>query len=316
MIKQSGRLYAFIICILISIVLWLLIRLSGEFSETTAFPIVIKNSYKSKILALQPYKSVLITYKTTGFKLTFPDYFTKKKPLIIDLSKNKLTKKGNLYKTYICLAKYLKQISDSLNISDEIISIRPDTLTFYFQDVISKKVPVISNLTINLEKQFELYKPIVYKPDIITVTGLKKDIDKITHLETESKVLNKLNKNMYISLKINKPKDVEKISVDPKEVVVFIPVEKFTEGSVMVPITVINNLRHRNVKIFPDKVQVNYQVSLKDYNKINPLMFIAAIDFKNLKQSEINKAKIQIINHPLFTRITKIFPEKVEFIIW
>jgi hypothetical protein len=57
-------------------------------------------------------------------------------------------------------------------------------------------------------------------------------------------------------------------------------------------------------------------VALKDYKKINESMFWAMIDFTKLDlKSADNKVKVLITKFPSFVKITKIDPEKVEYII-
>ena len=301
--------------------LWLLIKLSSNFKDIAVYPLVIKSPYLNKVIVNQPYKSVLITSKTQGFKISLANYFTKKKPIVMNLSKIILTKNEDVYKTNIILSKYIKQIYDSLEIGDEIVSVKPDTLTLLLKDVISKRVPVHINLSLDFEKQYELYKPLKHEPDSITITGLKKDIDKISYLPTEYRYLKNLNKSIYLNLKIIKPKPLGRdvacnVSTSSDNIIVYVPVSKFTEGSVNIPVTVINNTRQKGIKVFPNNVKITYLVSLSDYNKVSPLMFVAAIDFPGLKTSELNKTKVQLINHPDYIRITKIDPEKVEYIIW
>ena len=97
MINQRARLYAFIICILISSVLWLLIKLSNNFKDTAIYPLVIKSPIHNKIIVNQPYNTVAITSKTQGFKISFANYFTKKKPIVVNLSKIKSNQKMKMY---------------------------------------------------------------------------------------------------------------------------------------------------------------------------------------------------------------------------
>lgn len=316
MLKSSSRFYVFLLCIVISIFLWILVKLSGDYNNNAVYPIVINTRLDSKLLTYQSSKTVSISYRTEGIRSSFLDYFSAKKPLTISITKFKLEKIGIEYRALISLSDHIKQISDSLKVSDKNIKISPDTITLFFQDICKKKVPVHVNLTIDFDNQYELYEPIKFEPDSIVISGLKSDVDRVSQLETESKVLTKLNKSRYLNLKIARPKNAEKLTFIPDNIIAGIRVEKFTEGSINIPVTVINNKRQRSVKVFPDKVKVNYIVPLKDYNKVNPLMFVAAINFNELKQTDNNKIKVQIISYPEFTKILSVKPERVEFIIW
>lgn len=318
---MTKGLSVFLVCILISTALWFLIRLTGEFKETVIYPVIYNHPFKNKIIINQPDKLLSLTYKVKGFDLSFNNYLNKKKPLLINLGKQNLLlvnerQQGNEYRAEINTSRFLKQISEQLNIPEESLTISPDTVYIYFMDIFSKKVRVKVNLSLSFEKQFALYKPVIFKPDSITIYGTKRDIDKINLIETQFKLIKNLFKSEYLTLKVIKPKTIDKVNISSDKVTCFIPVEKFTEGTMNIPVTVLNNVKNKSVRTFPDKVQITYLVALSDYNKINPSMFAAGVDYLNAKEMANNKIKIQILNKPEFVKITKIKPDKVEFIIW
>ncbi len=293
-----------------------MIRLTGEYTETVIYPVIYKHSLKNKIIINQPDKYLSIIYKVKGFDLSFSNYLNKKKPLIINLYKQNLVKEGNVFKSELNTSKFLKQISEQLSITEESLIINPDSVSLYFINIFHKKVPVKFNISTSFDKQCGLYKPVIYKPDSIIISGVKSDIDNIRQIETEFKVLKKLNKSIFLTLKAIKPKSVNKIDISTDKVTCFIPVEKFTEGNVIVPISVMNNINSKSLRIFPDKVQITYLVALDDYIKVNPSMFVAVVNYLDVKDNEDNKIQVRILSRPEYTKVTKIKPEKVEFIIW
>ena len=67
-----------------------------------------------------------------------------------------------------------------------------------------------------------------------------------------------LNKNKYLSLKIIKPPHTEKLTISNDNIIVYVPVAKFTEGTVDVPVTVINNIKQKGIRVFPNNVRITY----------------------------------------------------------
>ena len=55
------------------------------------------------------------------------------------------------------------------------------------------------------------------------------------------------------------------MSIYPKSVQVTVPVDEFTEKTLLIPVKLINNHNYDDVKIFPLKVKITVMVSLTRY---------------------------------------------------
>ena len=89
---------------------------------------------------------------------------------------------------------------------------------------------------------------------------------------------------------------------------------KYTEGTVEIPLEIINPLSGVNLRTFPSRVTAKYNVTIDNFEKVNPSQFTAVVDCKEI-QKESNKLKVQLIKFPSIVNSVKIFPEKVEYII-
>jgi hypothetical protein len=309
-------LYTFLVCLLISTAFWFLIRFSEEFNETIVYPVVYNYPFQNKIIVNQPDEHLILTYKIKGFNLYLNKYLNKRKPLILTTGKVILFKEGERFRADINTVKFTKQIAEQLDIAKENIVINPDTVRLYFIDIYHKTVTVKLNLMLNYEKQYELNNQLKFEPESIRVTGTKRDLDAINYIETEFRSMRNLNKSLYLTLNLVKPKTADRIDISTDKITCFVPVEKFTEETVIIPVTLINNTKGKSVRIFPDKVEITYLVSLNDYNKVNSSMFSAIADYKDMKSNENNRIKVKIRDKPGIVKITRIKPDKVEFIIW
>ena len=57
-------------------------------------------------------------------------------------------------------------------------------------------------------------------------------------------------------------------------------------------------------------------VALRDYKKVEASMFEAVVDLHNLVDNQASKLKVLVTQKPAFTKITRIKPAKVEYIIY
>ncbi len=313
-IKFKSNVSIFLICLGISILIWFLIKLSKVYPSTVDYPIIYTNIPKDKLMVKG---DTILSFglRAKGFNLLSIKDFSRHYPISVDLSNLKLKKYGTIYKSYLLTSHVYNSIDRQIDFTDKLISISPDTLSFIFEDIIHKKIPIKSKLSISFKKQYKLYDSIKFVPDSIIISGPLSAIDTINYIETERKELNLLDKNKSLSLSLIKYRGKSKVTYSSDKVNVFIPVEKYTEANIELPIIVLNDNKEITIKTFPDIVNVTYLVALKDFTRIDSNMFLATVDYTKAAELNTQKLKINISHYPPFVEITKINPEKVEFII-
>jgi hypothetical protein len=105
------------------------------------------------------------------------------------------------------------------------------------------------------------------------------------------------------------------VTTNVDQVTVLVPVEKFTEGAVEVPVHSINVRPGFTLRTFPDKVKVRYKVSLSRYNDVTPEMFDAVVDAKGLPDENTRQLKVRLETKPDFISAVTIEPEKTDYIL-
>jgi hypothetical protein len=93
------------------------------------------------------------------------------------------------------------------------------------------------------------------------------------------------------------------------------PVEKFTEEIEEIEVHPINVQPGYSLKTFPDKVKVRFLVSLSNYNKVDASMFDAVVEADETDMKKRSKLEVRLISSPTFIRITRLEPEKVDYIL-
>jgi YbbR domain-containing protein len=173
-------------------------------------------------------------------------------------------------------------------------------------------VPIKLNLDLNFKKQYAIYDSIIVKPDSIIVTGANKLLKDIQYIETEKKSINNLSTNTELKLRLknNYPKNL--ISIPDSLINVLLHVEKYTESVLELPVNLVNDDNNSSIKIFPDKINVTFLVAMKDYKNINKDEFTVVADYSKRIS---NSMKIYLLRYPSKIRITKIDPEKIEYIL-
>ena len=311
----SGKLYIFIICFLISSLIWVLIKLSRDYTEILKCRVTYINVPSDKVVVNDLDSVFTLKLKSKGFKLFTNNIFFNPTNINIDVASLVRKKKNSVRDYFIATSDLYQTIGTQIHYPNNVISIIPDTLYFRLEKIYNKKVPVKVKLNLSFAQQYRLNDSIKCKPDSVLVSGTKVAIDTIKFVETISKALSNLNSNQEISLDFNSKYSLSKIKISPVSVKTIIPVEKYTEATIDLPIIIANNNNNYVVRTFPEKVRVTYLVSLSNFKKVKPDMFSAMADISKVLLAKSKKMKVDVSKYPAFVEIRHVDPEKVEFLI-
>ncbi|MBI9037829.1 MAG: YbbR-like domain-containing protein [Bacteroidales bacterium] len=315
--KISKReVYVFLSCLGISIIIWGLIKFDKLYYGSIEFPIVYTNIPDNKLLINYPDSVLTLNLQSQGFDFFSDKYLSGDQAIYINIGDLKFEKVNGVYKSFLLTSQISSNISRQLSLSNKLISISPDTLSFVFESMKIKSVAVIlPDLDLDYEKQYQQYGSITFKPDSVRVYGPASVIEKIDFVSTDKIELKKLKNNQELSMKIISPINNNKLRFSENEIQISIPVSKYTEGSIELPIITIDSLSEFKIKTYPDKVLVTYLVALNDFKRVNVDMFQLGVYYKSDELSANKTLKVEILHQPPFVEIVKIDPERVEYII-
>jgi len=309
-----NRIYVFLVCLGISVLLWFLIVLSKNYYGTVEYPIVYKNLPNDLVLANSPDSVLSFRVSSGGFELAILKYLTRKRPIDVDLRDLKLRKiDEKRYETIINTSDLAGKILNRLNLSEKMVSVSPEKIEINFVSLERKNVKVIPDLSLNFEKMYQLVGGVRVSPDSVEVAGSMDELKGITSVSTIRKVFSGINKNMRVEIPLNKTLLNPGVNVFPESVIIDIVVEKYTEASIAVPISFLENDTMK-IKTFPESVDITYLVSLKNFNRVEPNMFLVGVDINDGEDS--GKLRVKIIKSPPFVKITKVTPKKVEYLVF
>ena len=295
-----------IICIIIAALLWIIIKLTVEYTVTEPFAIRFADVPADQIIQNENYR-VEATMTTTGFKLM--NYYRRvPKNRVIELSLKDINYKKTNFETYSYSKRYLEEkIAEFISATTNEVQVADELQYFVMSKLASKKVKVLPQTSLDFDRQYNYYGEPIAIPDSATIFGASKDIQDIQYLQTE--VVNKKNVNQNIETNA-KLALKDNIQCDINEVEVVVNVEKYTEAEVEVPITIPDDTQ---LHLFPNKVKIRYIVAIKDYPIINDISFKVTIDPEGIFLNETLPVKLLL--YPNNTQIISINPEEVEYIV-
>jgi YbbR domain-containing protein len=291
-----------------------LIKLSRDYTEVLKYPVSYVDLPADKIVTNELDTVFTIKLKSKGYRILSNKLFFKPQTINIDVFSLLRKKKDLAKENYIATSDLYQLIGTQINYTNNVISVFPDTIYFHLEKLHSKKVPLKVKLNISFAQQYKLSDSIKSSPDSVILSGTKSAIDSIRYIETLSKTLANLNQSQTITLGFDSKYARNKIKITPSSLKINIPVEKYTEATVELPILIINNFGKNAVRTFPEKVNITYLVSLNKFKEVKPEMFTVVADISKAISSRSKKMKLEIQKYPSFVEISKIDPEKVEFL--
>ncbi len=313
------RFFVFFIFFILSTIFWFYRALDDTYADNIVYPLKIINQQKNKILANEPPDKITLRVRGNGYTLL--SHKINPPHLELDLNDFSLGSQSIDSLTLYLITRNAKEIftaelSENNNDPLEILSTSPDTILFSYTKTRSKKVPV-KPVFLNREnlfaRQFSLNGPIQIDPEFIIIVGPTAIIDTISFVETEHINLISLKDSVTKKVKLNVISGVRLLD---DKVRVMIPVDKYTEAQVDVPISSRHVPDSLIIKLFPRSVKIKYKITLSKYEEVVQSDFMPYVDYLDAVSSDPNqKIKVYIDTMPLPRTDVEIYPSSVEFLI-
>jgi YbbR domain-containing protein len=300
--------------LLLAFIFWYLNSLGKDVEYDIKYPVQYINLPEERLLADDLPSRLDLYLKGPGYSILKLKLSGNRSPLILDVStiNYRRVPGSRTLSYYIMTTGLIPNLKNQLRTECEITSIKPDTLFFSFDRIITKHVQVIPDVEVITEKQYLIKGNILADPDSIAITGPKRILDTIKTVKTRLIKLKGVNKTITKSLTLVTPKEC---TVSAKKVTITIPVEQFTEAEINVPVKILNCPDSINVKIFPDIVSVKCLVAIGDYKKIEEIPFEVILDLATADLTSSGKIPVEFRNIPPFVSSLRVTPAKVDFLI-
>lgn len=308
--KSNKLYYTFILFSILSVVFWFMTKLSKEYDTSIKYPVSYINLPSNKLLQEKPLKYIDIRIKATGFKLISSKVSPRK--LTIDAS-NIYGKSLTNY--YLLLSQQKLSVQKQMNTGVEVAYFIKDSIHFNLGVLNQKKVLVKLTSELTFADGFELNNSILIQPDSILLTGPKSTLDTISYISTsllQKKELN-VSINEFVAIKEFNPDS--NVRAEKDKVLITASVERFTEGSVDVPIKVLNIPEGKQINTFPKFVKVTYRIALSNFNKIDSSTFLIECDYGISEDNNLPYLMPKLVKSSSMIKNARISPQKIDFLI-
>ena len=307
---SNHNLRAFLVCLLITCVAWVLMSLS-EIQSMRHTHTLRFSGYDQNRYAIQADTTITIEINGTGFELLKTVMWEKAPAITIDLKGHRLRHRNS-----IATADLEKEILAQLNLFDnQKIRFSEDSIVFWLNARNSKKVKVdISDIDFEFAPQYGIYGNIAISPEFITIYGDSTSLAAIQKVEVVKTKISNIDADSTYTVAL-KPvwKHYSDTYANAEKVRIRVPVERYTEADYTVPIEFVFRDTSVHAKVYPPTAEITCKVAIKDYKTITADSFRANVFCENLHRQDT--LPITVSSFPENVRISKISPEYVQYVV-
>lgn len=306
--KNQRSVLTFLVFLAISTVLWLLTKLSDDYSTQATYLLQFEEVPADKWVS-SPDAAAKMSLNTDGFH-TLRYKMVREPNRIITIPLDEVPYRHENGNTYSFSSQYVaERVAKLLGVNTSDVVMNDATVYFNMDALKSKVVPIAFQSDIKTQRQYGVYGIPTLEPPTITIYGPQEVIDTVKSVKTN--MVSKINVNQGFKETVGLDLLGGKIHTNVKEVSVEVNVEKFTEKDVEVPIKVADSLRMR---FFPETMKVKCLVAIKDYASIVPEDFSVAVDRQQLEALQ-PLLDVRLASWPQYVQVLSTSPDKVEYLI-
>ena len=298
---------AFLFFLFFAVIVWIFVQFSKEYNQIIEIPVEYVNVPPNKVIAEDNPEELQLRMIENGFRIAWFSMFAP--TLSIDVAGLTEEEERLVY----VIDEHRNEIQQQLNINFENSRFLREVLFIDYRQRKEKTIPVFSRIKVGFGAGYAATNEFQLEPDSVTVSGPDNILDTLNQLQTVPLAIENVKNDLTGTVAIDTSR-LEKVSVYQNRVSYTLDVEKFTEGSVEVPVEMINVPSGLNVVIFPKEILVFYQVNLKDFSRVEASDFKVVGDFSQVSGNQ-DFVIPRIVEQPDFVKNLRLNEKKIQFII-
>jgi YbbR domain-containing protein len=288
---------------LFSVILWVFVSFSGEFSINLKLPIEIINIPDGYAMSSLSAKEVSLSLKGQGWQLA--QHTLGRNPKFLAASTGKpgihsITTRNSLDNN--------EWLSSSLQIAE----INPEKIDIEIESIVTKKVPINPIMTISYKPGYGLVSPIETNPDSIIVTGPKSLIGQINYVTTKNINFESVEKNVNSKIEFV---PIEFIKLNRYDCNVVFQVQKIVDKTFdNLHVEARNVPGYYDLVLSPSRIKVVLRGGLNILSKIKEEDIQPYVMFRQALSDTLGAIE-PFIDIPEFTTIIDKKPRRLDYII-
>lgn len=299
---MNRRNLTFIICLILSVFIWSLVKLSKNLLREVSIPVTVINPPVNEVFLPSAPNFVRIVVEGNGFSLL--KSYRQNPTLTVDF-----TDLQEVSEHFYTLSKNSKdKLSNTYLANFKIRSVVSDTLQLYLAPKHTKKIPVVVHLNVEYPKEYQL-TDLKLSPDSVVASGSQKVIDTLSQVVFHYHSKRPIKDNFSETYTL---KSTPLVHFNTHKIAMQAFVDKVSEQELRVPVKVMGVPKNSQVKIFPDEVSVLCTGELNLLKTLTPNDIEVTADMCEANTGHI---PLQISTHKRRIKVALMNETTVDFLI-
>ncbi|MBO7068618.1 MAG: YbbR-like domain-containing protein [Bacteroidaceae bacterium] len=307
--KKSHDFFVFLFFFVVSSGFWLLQMLNETFEKEITVPLELKNVPENVHITTGLPPQINITVKERGTTLLHFFRYSVRNPIEVDFERYDAGLTNA--RVQVPVVDVQRMIQKQLGGTSQIISVRPDTLEYYYNRGVARCLPVKICGCISASPQ-NYIQTISLSEDSVMVYAPNAVLDTMQYAYTQAVNLSGLKEDVSQTILFRRMKGVE---YEPNRVQMTAHVGYYAEKTVEVPIIGLNFPGDKELRTFPSKAKVTFRVESGQYQRITADNFVLAITYEDLLQNTADKYQLHLKSLPEGVTNARISPREVDYLI-
>lgn len=304
---MSKQILIFLFFLILSGIFWLILTLNESYEQEIKVVYTIRGIPKNVVLTSNEIDTFRVTVRDKGWMI-FQYLYKEKCSVIINY---KSFDRGN-GSGIVSTSEVRRLLSQQLESSTLISSVKPDRLEFFYNNGERKRVPVRWAGHVNPE-QLYFISHVQYMPDSVDVYTSREKLDSIKVVYTEPLNYTGFRDTLLIDCKLSHQKDVK---VVPEHIRIGFYTDVLTEESMEgVPIKAINMPEGKVLRTFPPKVKIHFITGVSQFRTLRPEDFTVIADYNEIIKNPSDKCNIYLKTVPHGISRATLATKQVDYLI-
>ncbi|MBN1301374.1 MAG: YbbR-like domain-containing protein [Melioribacteraceae bacterium] len=286
-----------------SIVLWVFISFSADYSATIKIPVKFHNIPEGYALKNISAEDISLSLKGEGWQLAQLTFGTSHYlDIVID---------ETAISDEVGVRNSLEQ-SSWLPSSLQLMMIEPEQINYSLERINYKNVKISERIKLNFKPGYGLVSDITIEPDTIMISGPKSVIQNIDTVYTEKVTVNSLDAEYSQEITLA---EIENVTFPFKQVFVKFDVQKIVDKTFENVFVERRGVPpSRDLSLFPERVDVILRGGIKMLGRLDNSSVKLFVNFSQAIEDTLGFLEPQI-KIPLFTSLIDIRPKRLDYII-
>lgn len=306
---KNKEFLIFLFFFLVSATFWLLQSLNETYDVELKVPLNLENVPSDVVITSELPSFLNVTMKDKGTVLVRYIYGMEQMPIHVDYNDYDDGRKSG--RVFVSVLDVQKKMQAQLLSSTRIVSLKPDTLEYFFNKGARKKVPVRLAGVVDTSPEYYL-QGVEFTPDSVEVLAPTAILDTINEAFIMPVNLTDLSSSEKTIKSLHRARGAKYI---PDNVEMNIMVDMYTEKTVEVPVFGVNFPGSKDLRTFPSKVKITFRVGMSQFKEITADDFVLAVAYEDLLKDKGSKIQMRLKSMPSGVSNVRIEPSEVDYLI-